>query len=67
MSTPKEERFYMPAEWHPHAACWMAWPSNEAAYRYAPLDTNVAYANAQGELCRGRPGICAAALQRESG
>ena len=21
--------FYMPAEWRPHARCWMAWPSRE--------------------------------------
>ena len=24
--TPKEQGFYMPPEWHPHQACWMAWP-----------------------------------------
>jgi agmatine deiminase len=25
--TPSEAGFRMPAEWEPHAACWMAWPS----------------------------------------
>jgi agmatine deiminase len=24
--TPAEEGFAMPAEWEPHARCWMAWP-----------------------------------------
>ncbi len=24
--TPESSGFYMPAEWHPHTRCWMAWP-----------------------------------------
>ena len=24
--SPKDAGFYMPAEWEPHAACWMGWP-----------------------------------------
>jgi agmatine deiminase len=31
----------MPAEWHPHRRCWMAWPTNPPAYLRPP---------------RGRPG-----------
>ncbi|MDF1758528.1 MAG: agmatine deiminase family protein [Legionellaceae bacterium] len=23
---PKQDGFFMPAEWHPHTGCWMAWP-----------------------------------------
>lgn len=26
MSTPVEDGFHMPGEWHPHRRCWMAWP-----------------------------------------
>ena len=26
MNTPKKNKFYMPAEWHPHKYCWMQWP-----------------------------------------
>ena len=26
MVTPREAGFVMPAEWEPHAGCWMAWP-----------------------------------------
>ena len=26
MATPREAGFFMPAEWAPHAGCWMAWP-----------------------------------------
>ena len=30
MATPAEDGFIMPAEWHPHDRCWMAWPCREA-------------------------------------
>jgi agmatine deiminase len=26
--TPRELGFYMPAEWHPHTATWLAWPKD---------------------------------------
>jgi agmatine deiminase len=26
MSVPLDDGFTMPAEWHPHERCWMAWP-----------------------------------------
>ncbi len=26
MRRPVEDGFFMPAEWHPHKRCWMAWP-----------------------------------------
>ena len=26
--TPREHNYRMPAEWHPHAATWIAWPHN---------------------------------------
>jgi len=47
MSTPKDEGFYMPAEWHLHVACWMAWPSHEGAYSLAPLGASAAFDNAK--------------------
>jgi agmatine deiminase len=37
MTTPKENGFFMPAEWHPHTATWMAWPGLEDAYIDAPM------------------------------
>ena len=24
---PRDQGFYMPAEWHDHTCCWMAWPA----------------------------------------
>ena len=32
MSTPRHDGFAMPAEWAPHARCWMAWPCREALW-----------------------------------
>jgi agmatine deiminase len=31
--TPKSAGYHMPAEWHRHAACWMAWPVKPIAWR----------------------------------
>ena len=31
--TPKDDGFYMPAEWQQHEACWMAWPYDQTAWR----------------------------------
>ena len=47
MSTLKEEGFYMPAEWHPHAATWMAWAGVSEAYREATQGQELAFQQAQ--------------------
>lgn len=31
--TPKQLGFSMPAEWHTHEACWMAWPRHHETWR----------------------------------
>ena len=43
MSTPREQGFYMPAEWHPHSATWMAWPGLQEAYDDAPQGPQIAF------------------------
>lgn len=32
MTTPQQEGFVQPAEWTPHSACWVAWPSDESLW-----------------------------------
>ena len=47
LGTPIEEGFYMPAEWHPHSACWMAWPSSKETYAEAPEGRDSAFEKAK--------------------
>lgn len=35
--TPKAAGFSMPAEWAPHSACWMAWPSRQETWQLIDL------------------------------
>lgn len=32
MPDPADNGYSMPAEWHPHTRCWMAWPCREATW-----------------------------------
>jgi agmatine deiminase len=34
MTTPAAEHFFMPAEWHPHQCCWMAWPCRATSWPF---------------------------------
>lgn len=35
---PIKDGFYMPAEWHPHTACWMAWPCHTPTWEAIGLE-----------------------------
>jgi agmatine deiminase len=39
MDTPRSRGFYMPAEWEPHEATWIAWPHNKEDWpgRFTPI------------------------------
>jgi agmatine deiminase len=52
MTTPRQEDYFMPAEWHPHAACWMAWAACAETFSKAPMPLNEAYREAKS--CYGR-------------
>lgn len=47
MGTPREEGYYMPAEWHPHTATWMSWASLQETYEDAPQGPETAYGMAK--------------------
>ncbi|MCO5945674.1 agmatine deiminase family protein [Mucilaginibacter flavidus] len=32
MTTPKQDNFHFPAEWHKHTATWLSWPHKEASW-----------------------------------
>ncbi len=44
--TPKQLGFSMPAEWEDHAACWVAWPTRNAAHYGFINEARIAYSNA---------------------
>ncbi len=43
-SLPAADGFAMPAEWAPHAGCWMAWPERADTWRQAAAPAQVAFA-----------------------
>lgn len=45
MTTPAAEGFRMPAEWAPHARCWMAWPCREELWDDRIDEAREAYAS----------------------
>jgi agmatine deiminase len=55
MNPPKARGFQMPAEWHPHRRCWMAWPSNASAYSGRVEAARAAWANVARAIARFEP------------
>jgi agmatine deiminase len=55
---PKNAGFYMPAEWHPHTACWMAWPRHKDTWSAIGLDkARRAYVNVIRAIAQYEPVI----------
>jgi agmatine deiminase len=68
MSTPRGQGFVMPAEWAPHARCWMAWPCRSelwgdrmGAARQAYADVAKAIAEFEPVTMIARPELVAEA------
>ena len=55
MSLPREDGFFMPAEWALHQRCWMAWPAREALWGDKLLAAREAYAEVAQEISRFEP------------
>ncbi|MDI1351619.1 MAG: agmatine deiminase [bacterium] len=56
MSTPKQAGFMMPAEWHPHEGCWMAWPCHPSSWSKVGLDrARNAYARVAKAIAQFEP------------
>jgi len=45
----------MPAEWHPHRRCWMAWPSHVPSYNGRHEASKVVHANVARAISRFEP------------
>lgn len=54
--TPKQAGFFMPAEWHPHERCWMAWPCHLNTWSKIGLDrARRAYAKVAQSIAQFEP------------
>ena len=53
-SDPRQDGFYMPAEWVEHSCCWMAWPCREGFWANQE-GTQRTYANVANAIARFEP------------
>jgi agmatine deiminase len=54
-TTPAADGFRMPAEWEPHAGCWMAWPERPDNWRLAAEPAQEAFAAVAGAIAASEP------------
>jgi agmatine deiminase len=54
-STPLEDGFSMPAEFSPHAGCWMLWPERPDNWRDGAQPAQRAFANVAAAIARFEP------------
>jgi agmatine deiminase len=54
-STPAADGFRMPAEWEPHAGCWMAWPERRDNWRLGAEPAQAAFAEVASAIAASEP------------
>ena len=54
-STPYQDDFYMPAEFEPHAGCWMLWPQRTDVWRGGAKPAQRAYAQVATAIASFEP------------
>jgi len=54
-STPKADGYRMPAEWEPHAGCWMLWPERSDNWREGARPAQHAFAVVAAAISQGEP------------
>jgi agmatine deiminase len=55
MSTPREAGYAMPAEWAPHAGCWMIWPERPDNWRLGAKPAQAAFTAVASAIARFEP------------
>ncbi len=53
--TPREAGFAMPAEWAPHAGCWMIWPERPDNWRLGGKPAQAAFVAVASAIARFEP------------
>ncbi len=65
-SVPRQDGFFMPAEFAPHDKCWMLWPEREDTWRLQAGPAQKAFANVAKAINRFEPvAVCASSRQLE--
>ena len=54
-STPRADGFRMPAEWEPHAGCWMLWPQRRDTWRNGGKQAQHAFVEVATQVSRFEP------------
>jgi len=52
MNTPITDHFYMPAEWHSHTCCWMAWPVRAESWPFGLDRVHTTYVKVAKTIAR---------------
>jgi agmatine deiminase len=55
MTTPLADGFRMPAEWEPHAGCWMIWPERSDNWRLGAKPAQAAFTAVASIIARSEP------------
>ncbi|WP_299003978.1 agmatine deiminase [uncultured Caulobacter sp.] len=59
-TTPRADGFRMPAEWEPHAGCWMLWPERSDNWRNGAKPAQHAFTAVAAAIAQGEPvTVCA--------
>src|SRR5207253_9223521 len=53
--TPAADGFRMPAEFEPHAGCWMLWPERPDNWREAARPAQLAFAEVEADITQFEP------------
>src|SRR5512138_2726103 len=54
-TTPASDNFRMPAEFEPHAGCWMLWPERPTNWRLGAKPAQAAFAACASAIATGEP------------
>ncbi len=66
-NTPREDGFYMPAEWAPHKQTWMVWPQRTDNWRLGAKPAQAAFAKVAQAIAQFEPvTVCASAQQQNN-
>ncbi len=54
-STPRQDGFWMPGEFEPHAGCWMLWPERTDGWPFGAKPAQRAFASVAAAIARFEP------------